>query len=703
MKDLLLEIGVEELPARFVGPALAALETLTRDRLSQAGLTPSSLRVLGTPRRLAVVAEGLPAASADRVEEALGPGLAQAKTAEGAWTPAALGFAKAQGVAPEELEVRATDRGPRLVRVRRIPGSSADRVLLAVLPEIVRGLPFPKTMVWEPTRFAFARPLRWIVALLGAKPLVFSVAGVKSGKRTQGLRFHARKPIGLSQPSRYAAALKNHCVIVDPAERRDLIVRQIQGAVRDVQGHVPLERFADLLDEVTQLVEHPVAVLGAFDPRFLALPSEVLVTSMKKHQKFFPVFKDPDGREPTAAFVGLRNGFSDSQAVVREGYERVLAARLSDALFFVEQDGRRRLSDRVPDLSGIAFLSPTLSLADKKNRTIALADRFASAVGLADEVRDEARRILALGKADLTTGMVGEFPELQGIMGRIYALRDGESAGVARGIEEHYWPLTADGVLPSEESAAVAALADKWDTLAGNFLIGKSPSGSQDPYGLRRAAAGVLRLLETRGWTVSPADLTRWALDELPAALGDRAAAERALNDFLRQRWAALAEGRGFRVDEVDAVAGRGLSNVPGAVERLSALRDIRRHPDFGPLSTAFKRAANLLKQAEKKGEPLADEGPADGPTSLGAERALADRVDDLTVRADALWRRGAVDYLSALVSLRAPVDDFFAEVVVMDENPMVRRRRLALLARVRALFDRVADFSRLQETPGPA
>jgi glycyl-tRNA synthetase beta chain len=705
MKDLLLEIGTEEIPARFLEPALVAFQALGRERLQKAGFTFKDVHVYGTPRRLALVVEDLSTKALDQEQEFLGPALAQAKDAAGNWTPAAQGFARSQGTTPERLGTRDTERGPRLVFLKKTPGAPTDTILPALLPELIRSLSFPKSMVWEESRLAFARPIRWIVALFGIKPIAFSVAGVKAGRRTFGLRFQSQKPFDIPAPRRYAALLKNHCVIVDPKERRALIVQQIDHVAKTHHGHIPVDKYPELLEEVSHLVEHPVAVVGKFDPRFLAVPKDVLVTSMKKHQKYFPVFKDASCEELLPFFVAVRNGLSDNQAVVREGYERVLAARLSDAAFFFSEHTKRTLASRVADLNGIAFLSPALTVGDKTDRVCRLTGELCDRMtGVSSDVRRDAGRIALLGKADLSTGLVGEFPELQGIVGRLYADRDGENAVVSRGIEEHYWPLTAEGALPSGEAAALVSLADKIDTLAGNFLIGKIPSGSQDPYGLRRAAVGILRLLEAKGKTIALSDLVERALNGLrPCALGDPAKAGRALTDFFHQRWAALAEARGFRPDEVAAVAAAGFDEVSDAWARLSALRDVRRHPDFAPLSVAFKRAANLLKQAEKKGDTPSGV-VQEALFRTDAERTLGARVAERAASAEPLLAvRDYPSVLSGLVSLRAAVDDFFVSVVVMDPDSALRQNRLRLLSSVRALFGRVADFSLLQETPSAA
>ncbi|MGQ0644698.1 MAG: glycine--tRNA ligase subunit beta [Elusimicrobiota bacterium] len=713
-KDFLLEIGVEELPARFVlnlvsrsaiGEGASVLEdVLVRQGLAKAGLSHGEVKVFGTPRRLAVLVHGLADKAEDQVHEALGPAAAQAKDAEGNWTPAAQGFARSQGVSPENLEVRKTDRGERLCAVRREEGRPVEKILPELLPARIARIPFPKNMVWEEGRFSFARPIRWIVALYGDKPVKFELAGVKSGRKTSALRFHGKKFLDVPSPARYEAVLKNHCVVADPKERRDQIEKQIHLAAKSVHGRVPLEKFQDLLDEVTYLVEHPSGILGRFAPGHLKLPPEILVTSMKKHQKFFPVF-DAQGKL-LPHFVGVRNGMSENQAVVREGYERVLAARLADAAFFFEQDRKTSLRDKAPLLKGVLFQKALGALSDKTERVAALCIHLsANVLNLPQKDGDAAVQIARLGKADLVTSVVGEFPELQGVMGRLYAAADGEPAEIAEGIEQHYWPLTADGELPRGDAAALASLADKLDTLAGDFLVGLIPSGSADPYGLRRAAVGVLRILADRGWRLDLAAAVEKALAAFPDSVaGDRPKAAGALMDFFKQRWSALMAAKGCRFDEIEAVASLRFADVVDAENRLEALRQIRRHPDFTPLAVAYKRAANILSQARQKN--IAFNVPA-APLEKSREPAHADlhaAVEAARGAAHPLLEGGRFrEALQELVRLRAPVDRFFEKVMVMAPEEDVRANRLALLNSIAELFLRVADFSALQDVPSGA
>jgi glycyl-tRNA synthetase beta chain len=699
-KDLLLEIGVEELPARFVPAALAAIKSLAEKSFQEAGLPFKSLETLGTPRRLALLVHGLASKAQDRTHESLGPGMAQAKDKDGNWTPAAQGFARSQNTTPEKLDVRETDRGPRLVAVRKDIGQAAEKVLPLLLPELIKKIPFAKNMVWEEGRMPFARPIRWILALHDKQTVKFSLAGVKAGNKTYSLRIHGGKPVSVPAPAKYASLLKDLLVVVDPHVRRDLVEKQVHQSVKAVKGHVPTDKFSDLLDEVTNLVEHPVGLLGSFDDRYLELPAEVLVTSMKKHQKYFPVF-DGGGRL-LPHFVGIRNGMSENQVVVKEGYQRVLAARLADAAFFYREDLKTRLEAKAPLLKSVLFQKELGSVWEKSERIAALSAVLADLLALSSEDKDEAQIIARLGKADLVSAMVGEFPELQGTMGRIYAQAEGLPFRLAQGLEQHYWPLTAEGALPETSSAALVALADKLDTLAGDFLVGLIPTGSQDPYGLRRAAVGVLRIVEARGWHLPLQASLERALAAFPDPVkGDRAKTLQALLDFFRQRWSAIIEAEGFRPDEIAAVTSAGFDDPLDAKLRFKALHDVRRHPDFEPLATAFKRSANILKQARQKGLLLDAPSVNEALLSDSAEKGLHQSVRDLTPRVEPLLAAGRFsEALHALVSLRQPVDAFFNGVMVMAPEPEVRANRLALLAGVTALFRRTADLSQLQDVP---
>ncbi len=689
LKDALLEIGGEELPAAFIALGIRQLKALAEPALREAGLTFTAVEAYGTPRRLALLITGLSAHSKDQEKAVTGPPEQMAKDAQGSWTPAALGFARKQGVDAGDLTVQ----DGKLCVVHRIKGLPTRTLLAHLFPQWINKLEFPKSMVWEPSRFRYPRPIRWIVALYGSDVVNVTVAGVKSGKFTLGLGHQTSKKIVIAQPAKYVSLLKNQCVLVEPSARVEAIRKLAEQAVRRTHEHVILHE--GLLDQVSNLVEHPVAVLGHFEPAYLDLPREVLITCLEHHQKFFPVAASSEaGAKLLPHFVGIRNGMSVHQDIVREGYERVLAARLADARFFYNQDRRVKLSEKVDALRGVTFQAKLGSLFDKKERVKSLLQSFFPQL-------PEAQRVADLCKADLVTDMVREFPELQGVMARLYAKADGEDTAIAKALEEHYWPITLTGKLPSSDIAAAAALADKIDTLAGDFAIGLIPSGSADPYGLRRAAVGILRILEDRKWMMPLEDLIMKAIAVQPESV--RAASKstfETLGKFMTQRFAALLQERGYKPDEVEAILAQGVGVVHETVARLEALHAIRKKPDFEPLAAAFKRAGNIVRQAQQKGVVSGTDGLTIRAELLTeqAEQALYETYQTVQGQASEQFNQQAYQKaLESMVVLREPLDQFFNGVKVMVDDSSVRDNRLMLLAKIVQLFQRVGDFSKLQ------
>jgi glycyl-tRNA synthetase beta chain len=699
IKDALLEIGSEELPASFVTFGMKQLKALAEASLKENGLSFKTATVYGTPRRLAITIEDLIDRSPDQSRVVTGPPVAAAKDAQGQWTPAALGFARKHGLKPSDLTVEKD----RLIATLHIKGTPTRQLLSDLFPSWIARLEFPKSMVWEPSKFRFPRPIRWIAALYGSDLVSFQLAGVRSARWTLGLGGESPKKTAITQPGKYAVMRKNQCVLVDPAARQEAIQRQAEQAAKRVHGH-PLLSDA-LLEQVSNLVEHPVAVLGGFDAAYLELPSEVLITCLEHHQRFFPVAADKGGKL-LAQFIGIRNGMSVHQDTVREGYERVLAARLADARFFFKQDRRTPLSAKRDALQGVMFQAKLGSVHDKVERVKRLLHEFALLLPgekMADgQMRgfplDQALRAADLGKADLVTDMVREFPELQGIMARIYAGLDGEDSVVAQAAEQHYWPITLTGKLPETDAAAALALADKLDTLAGDFAIGLIPTGSADPYGLRRAAVGILRILEERKWPLSLDTLIAKAIDLQPENTRDSAGETRTkLVSFMRQRLSAVLEERGVRSDEIDAVLEPGLHEIPDILARLTALRAVRAGNDFEALSVAFKRAANIVRQAAKSGAGM-DGAVQQDLLKEPAERQLFETLERVGQEATRL--AGEHEYekaLSAMAPLREPLDAFFTGVMVMAEDAALRANRLSLMKRLVSEFSRIADFSKLQ------
>ena len=703
-KDFLLEIGTEEIPARFIAPALEQLKAETEKRLKAAGLSFKEVCIFGTPRRLAVIAAAVPEKSPDRTETQLGPLAKDAKDESGQWKAAAVGFAKSLSVKPEQLKTFMSPRGERLGLEKTIKGELAAQLLTKISPEIISSLRFPKSMTWEESGFAFARPIRWILALYGTRAVRFRLAGVTSGQTTAGLLEISPAKIKVPNPDRYLPLLKNKLVIADVEERKKILRKSLEQAARHAKGLVLAP--PELFDEVANLVEHPVAVIGSYDAKYLELPVSLLRSVMQKHQKFFPVLKGgrdsgelvenlrPDARLQNH-FVAIRNGASEHQDTVREGYERVLSARLADGQFFYDQDRKKKLEEYAKGLSGVGFHEKLGTMADKVSRVAELARQISDPVHAPEE---RVERAAELCKADLLTHIVYEFPELQGIAGRLYAEKDGEPKEVSDAIEQHYWPLTTDGPLPQNSVGSILSLADKLDTLCGDFSVGITPTGSADPHGLRKAGTGVIRILLENKWTIPLDQIVKWACDGIKP---NDAALQKHVLGFLKGRLENWCLSLGHKQDEIMAVMAAGFNDLPDCLARLNSLKTIRRQPDFGPLSIAFKRTANIIDQARQKG--LWKNGAAVNPEELKepAEKDLYQLFSSLqTGVRERLERKDYVAALSEIVKLKSTIDTFFDKTMVMTEDAALRTNRLALLHSIAQLFSRFADFKQLQETP---
>lgn len=691
-KDALLEIGSEELPASFVPLGIKQLKIIAESSLKENGLAFASVVTYGTPRRLAVVISGLPDRNPDQKKTISGPPAAMAKDGTGQWTAAALGFARKQGVKPSDLTIE----NERLCAVQHIKGTATKLLLAELFPSWIGKLEFPKSMTWEPTHFRFPRPIRWLCAVYGQDLISFSLAGVRSCRWTMGLMLQSTKNIPISSAGKYVMLLKNQCVLVEPSARQDCIQRLADQAVKRVHGKVHMNPA--LLEQVSNLVEHPCAILGNFDPAYLDLPKEVLITCLEHHQKFFPV-EQATGVKLLPHFIGIRNGMSVHQEIVKEGYERVLAARLADARFFFNHDRKTPLSAKVDALKGVMFQEKLGNLFEKKERVKQLLKVLASSV-TGSSWLPQAERTADLCKADLVTDMVREFPELQGIMARIYAQLDGEEAVVAEAAEQHYWPITLTGALPESEVAAAVALADKLDTLAGDFAVGLIPSGSADPYGLRRAAVGVLRILESTGWSLGMEWLVDRIVEMQPVEIKEGwRQTQMKLHQFMRQRFAALLEERGYKFDEIDAVLSAGIGVVAATIARLEALRKIRTHSEFTTLATVFKRSSNIVRQAlQQLGDKQINGFVDENLFQHDAERDLYQAVrqaKDLVV--DRASKHQYSEALEAMLPVAAPLDKFFKDVMVMADDPKIRENRLAIMFGMVTQFAKIADFSKLQ------
>lgn len=689
MPELLFEIGCEELPADAIGGAMQGLREAAESHLKAARLAYSGLQVWSTPRRLTLAISELATSQEAAHERLLGPAWRVAFGSDGKPTPAAEGFAAKQGVPVSKLVKVTTPKGDYVAVERRLKAEKTARLLPGILAELIRAIPFPKSMRWGHHAESFGRPVHWLLALYDGRIVRLEFAGIHSGRKTYGHRFLAPKGIVVGSIAEYVEKLQNAFVIVDPTTRRQEMLSQVRQTASRLGGR-PLEDEA-LIDEVVNLVEWPVALAGSIEARFLDIPREVIVTSMKDHQRYFSVEREDGSLLPH--FITVSNMRVPNPAVVVAGNQRVLAARLSDAMFFVREDLKVPLISRLEALNGIVYQAKLGTVYEKVERFTALASRINAVINQVPP--DKLVRAAHLAKADLTTGMVGEFPELQGVIGAEYARRQNEPPEVAAAVFEHYLPRGAEDCLPQGDLGALVGLADKLDTIVGCFGVGLVPTGTADPYALRRAALGILRILLDKKYPLRLESMVNEALALLIQKLTrPQAEVRQDVLQFLRGRFENWARSQGVLPDEVEAVLARGFGDVVDAYARMLALHGFRRDPAFEALATAFKRAANILQK----------ELGAAAPASLRpellvevAERELAARIDALQGEIAQLFeQRNYEEALRIVSSLRDPVDHFFAEVLVVAPDPALKANRLALLARLRSLFDSFADFTRL-------
>ena len=584
MPDFLLEIGTEELPASAVYEGMEQLEERAPVLLERERLRFEDLRAMGTPRRLVLEVKGLPEAAGDTVVRKKGPPLSAAKSEDGSWSKAAVGFARSQGIEPDALEIGETEKGSYLFAVSRKAGRPAVTVLAGLLPELVGSLRFSKSMRWGNGEERFSRPVRWLLAMFGSDVVEFAFAGLRSSNTSQGHRQLSCGTVEVGSPGDYQAALERAFVVVDHLRRR----RAIVGSAERLCSENDMIPVIDegVLAEVVQMVEWPGVVLGRFDKKFLTLPREVLVHAMQSHQRYFPV---EDGKGNISdGFLAVHNGDRNSEDLIRKGHERVLAARLSDARFFYAEDLKLPLEQRAGELEHVVYQSELGSMAEKSKRLAWLTGTICEQLGLDPETRGRAERAAVLAKCDLVTNMVVEFPQLQGTMGRIYALASGEEETVARAIGELYLPRRPGDALPSTTEGAVLSLADKMDNLAASFGLGHHPTGSVDPYGLRRQVVGALLIMLEREYYLSVALLVREAARRIEAEAHGFTwdeKAEAAFKEFFSARERVFFTDRGYRYDLVEAVLALDWDRPASAAARLDALAEAR---EAGVLSKLF-------------------------------------------------------------------------------------------------------------------
>jgi len=686
--ELLFEIGTEEIPAGYLEGGLRELRRLAETCLSENRIDlKGGLVTYGTPRRLILMGKGISEMQSDLMKEITGPPKSVAYDKEGRPTKAAIGFAQKQGVSVEEVQSIETPKGEYLYVKRQIPGRKTIEILAEALPKLIADIIWPKSMRWGSIGFPFVRPIHWVLCLFNGEIVSFEVAGVSSGRTTRGHRFMNPDAMEISSVQDYLTGMERAFVVIDQQER-ERVVERITGEVAEKAGGKPIHD-PELVSTVANLVEYPSAVCGSFDEMFLDLPDVVLITAMKEHQKYFAVYDEKRRLMPN--FVAVNNTVAKDESVVQRGHERVLRARLSDADFFLREDRKRSLLDSLEDLRQVVYQADLGTSHAKVQRFTKLAGYLAGIVlpGEADNIR----LVANLCKCDLVTQMVNEFPSLQGVMGKEYAQLEGYPDKVCSGIYEHYLPLRAGGQLPTSKIGAVVGIADRMDTITGCFVVGLEPSGSADPFALRRHALAIIRIIEDMGWDVSLKELIGQALLLLKEEIEfDKAQVLSKVIAFVRERYKNMMLRSGYESDLIEAVISVGFDRIRKLRPKIDQLKKFSSESEeFNQLALTFKRVSNILKKQDK---------PFEADPVLFREDCERVLYETFQALKDDVYRslkeEGYLEALGLMVKLRKPVDDFFDGVEVLTkDNQALRENRVGLLQQIAGLMLLIADFSK--------
>ncbi len=688
--NLLLEIGTEEIPAGYIKPALKGLSSLILQRMDDARIEHGKARTFGTPRRLAVEVADVADRQKRLVTEITGPPEKVGFDENGAPTLPAKKFAEKFGISVNSLTIKNTKKGRYLCARKTEKGLAATTLLKSILPDVILSIPFPKKMKWADLSIEFARPIHSILALLGDKVVPFVLGNVKSGRYIFGHSFMNSGRIRLYRPDDYIEILRSNHVLVDSKERKKQVVRGIDKAAGDRGGRVLQDD--DLLDIVTNLVEYPAVVSGSFDKEFLELPSEVLITAMREHQKYFAVIDKENNLMPS--FIAVNNTLARDMSLVAKGHERVLRARLKDAQFFYRSDVERSFEDLVEKLKGVLFQAGLGTVYDKVIRVQNLTGYLSEVANFDSDLKKKVLRAAYLCKADLVSQVVVEFPKLQGVMGRVYAAAAGEPDVVSSAIEEYYRPAYSGGQLPETGIGAILAIADKIDSICGCFITGLIPTGASDPYALRRQGIGIVQIMLDKGFFFSLSKL----IEKSVTLFGERNADEvKGISDrvylFLQNRIAYLLSEQGFSKDVIAAIVFVSADHVPNIWNRARALEKLKAEPDFEPLTIAFKRVVNIIKKAghfeTNKVDESLFEHECEAVLFADYKKIKEKVLDDLD---KGLFEQALFD----IASLRDSVDAFFDGALVMAEDSSIRNNRLSLLTQIEELFRLFADFSKI-------
>ena len=694
MGKLLLEIRTEEIPAGYIEPALDALSSFLLKELNDKRIDHGNAKTFGSPRRLAIEIEDVAKKQSSITVEMMGPPQRVGFDDDGHPTLAAQKFAEKVGLPLGQIKIKDTDKGRYLIARKTEKGLSTTTLLKKILPEVILAVPFPKTMRWADFSIQFARPIQSILALLGKNVISFRLENIKSGRYTYGHSFMAPARIKISAPEEYNEKLRSAYVIADIQERKQWVEQEIEKAASQVGGEILPDN--ELSDIVKNLIEYPAVVTGRFDEAFLKLPREILITAMREHQKYFAVI-DP-GKNLMPFFVAVNNTPAKDMELVARGHERVLRARLADAQFFYQCDVEDSTGKWLEKLHGVLFQAQLGSMAAKVDRIQQLTGFLADAASVDADTKTLAIRAAKLSKTDLVSQVVGEFPKLQGIMGRVYATTRGESTTVACAVEEHYRPTSSGGTLPETDAGALLAISDKLDTICGCFSIGLIPTGTSDPYALRRQCIGVIQIMLDKHYTFSLKEAVDLSLSlyDSERSIGLNNTANQIM-PFIQSRIVQLLADEGYPKDVITAVVTVSLEHIPNIWNRVEALTALKSEPDFDPLAIAFKRVVNIIKQA-KENDALDPEFILDSSLFQDdSESRLYDTYIRVHDRVSELLAAEQHDRaLLEIASLRGFVDDFFDGVMVLTDEIQLRKNRLALLNQISNLFEKIADFSKI-------
>lgn len=685
MNHVLFEIGTEELPARFIDAAEQQLREQTKNWLVELRIPYESIQTYSTPRRLAVIIQGVAEQQESLTEEIRGPSEKIAKNEEGEWTKAAIGFTKGQGKSLEDIYIKNVKDTPYIFIKKHIEGEETVQ-LLPSFKEVISSIQFPETMRWGNQSFRFSRPIRWLTALFNDQIIPFELAGVKTSNKTYGHRFLGRE-VTLKDPLQYKEVLKEQYVLVDPQER----AKRIQQGIQKVEDEHQFKAMIDpnLLQEVRNLVEYPTVFHGSFKEDFLKVPNEVLITSMQEHQRYFPVQDEEGNLLPY--FIGVRNGDDDRLENVIRGNEKVLQARLADGQFFYEEDQKQSIDHYLKELKRVIFHEKVGTIHEKTERVKQLAEKTAKTLHFSQKELQHLKRAAEISKFDLVTEMVNEFPELQGVMGEKYALLFGEKLEVAQAIREHYLPLHSEGDLPTTKVGSLLSIADKLDTIVGLFSVGMKPTGSQDPYSLRRQALGVLRIVHHQQWELSIEDLIeknihQYSLTETESLKGE-------ITQFFKRRAEYLMKQEQIESDVIDAVLDQGVGHYSLALEKAKILSHKKNAQAFKVHQEAIVRVLNLAKHGqdtEHKIDPHLFETPS--------EEDLYKKYEEVGQAFNmCIQEFNAKKAFEQLLRLTEPIHEFFENNMVMAEDKKIKENRLSLLNDLAKLFNQFANLSLIQ------